>query len=295
MKTETPWSDGRLSAFTGPRRLLFGHMHEDAEVDRIAFQDNGRIFCIASAGDTAMRLSHQHEVVACDINPVQLAYAERRAIGAPFEMGDAERVMQIVRAAMPLAGWRRETVNVFLAMSDAAEQTAFWREHLDTRRFRAAFDAMMSRLFLRALYAPQFLSFLPAGFGAVMRKRLQRGFALHPNASNPYIRALLLGAPLCEPQPRSQNLEFVLGDAASVLESCAPASFAGFTLSNIFDGAAPSYRRRLAQAVRRTATHNAIVISRSFAEPSAPAATNYAGRDRSMLWGVVDIRPARSF
>jgi len=37
----------------------------------------GRVFCIASAGATAFRLADQHEVVACDINPAQLAYAER--------------------------------------------------------------------------------------------------------------------------------------------------------------------------------------------------------------------------
>ena len=57
-------------------------MYEDAEIERVAFHGKGRVFSIASAGATALRLADQHEVVACDINPAQLAYAERRAAGA---------------------------------------------------------------------------------------------------------------------------------------------------------------------------------------------------------------------
>ena len=41
-----------------------------------AFRPGGRILCIASAGCTAMKLAPDHEVVAVDINPIQLAYAE---------------------------------------------------------------------------------------------------------------------------------------------------------------------------------------------------------------------------
>ena len=119
-------------------------MYEDAEIEHAAFQGKDRVFCIASAGSTALRLADQHEVVACDINPAQLAYAERRAAGGPVEPGDAERVMNFARAFMPLVGWRAGMVRAFLALSDVAEQIAFWREHLDTRRFRAAFDVLMS-------------------------------------------------------------------------------------------------------------------------------------------------------
>jgi hypothetical protein len=294
-KSETAWRAGRLTSSTGRHRLLFGQMHEDADIECHAFRGMGRIFCIASAGDTAMRLSLEHQVVACDINPVQLAYAERRAAGAPTATGDAERVMQILRTFMPVVGWRIEAVRTFLALSNTTEQIAFWQAHLNTRRFRTAFDTLMSRPALRIIYARQFLSFLPANFGVIMRRRLERGFALHANASNPYIHALLLGETPGAPQLNRANLQFVLGDAASILESCAPASFAGFTLSNILDGAAPSYRQRLARAMHRTATPDALVVSRSFAEPSAPTATNHPERDRSMLWGTVDIRLTHLF
>jgi hypothetical protein len=292
---ETPWQSGRLSSSTGPHRLLFGNMYEDAEIERFAFRGAGRVFCIASAGATALRLADEHEVIACDINPVQLAYAERRARGAPAETGDAERAMNLARAFMPLVGWRTGVLRAFLALSDVTEQMAFWREHLDTRRFRAGFDLLMSPMILRAVYSPRFLSVLPKRFGAVLRKRLERGFAQHQNAKNPYVRPLLLGECSNEPRPRSPNVRFVLGDAASCLESGPGRFFDGFALSNILDAVEPGYRLRLSEAVRHAASKEAVVVFRSFGEPPLELTTNHAERDRSMLWGVVDIRRAHTF
>ena len=294
MSTDTAWTAGRLGASGGPHRLLFGRMYEDAEIERAAFEGRGRVFCIASAGSTALRLAERHDVVACDINPVQLAYAERRAGGGAAEIGDAERVLRCARALMPLVGWHVGVVRAFLAFSDVAEQMAFWREHLDTRRFRAAFDGLMSPLILRAAYAPRFVAALPARFGAVLRARLERGFARHPNATSPYARALLLGESGHEPPPRAPNLRFVLADAASWLQSCPTGFFDGFALSNILDGAEPAYAARLWRAVRHAAADDAVVVWRSFGEPPAGHGTNHAERDRSLLWGVVDVRPART-
>jgi S-adenosylmethionine:diacylglycerol 3-amino-3-carboxypropyl transferase len=293
---ETAWRTGRLSSRKGPQRLLFGRMHEDAEIERSAFEGKGRIFCIASAGTTALALAAQHEVVACDINPVQLAYAERIAAGGAAETGDAERAMKLARIFMPLVGWRKEVLREFLAMDDLEKQTGFWRKHLDTRRFRAGFDTMMSPAILRMIYAAPFLAFLPSNFGAVLRKRLERGFATHKNASNPYARALLLGATPENGRRRAKgNIRFVLGDAAEWLENSPEGYFDGFALSNIVDGAGEDYKERLARAVRRAASDNAIVVSRSFAEPPPGMTTNRAESDRSMLWGVVDVRSARDF
>jgi S-adenosylmethionine:diacylglycerol 3-amino-3-carboxypropyl transferase len=292
----TAWERGRLGQWQGPQRLLFGHMYEDADIECRAFRDRGRVFCIASAGDTALRLADQHEVVACDINPAQLAYAQRRAAGGPPETGDVERAMTVARTLMPLVGWTRALMRTFVALSDLREQVAFWEQRLDTRRFRAGLDLLMSATILRAVYAPQLLSSLPAHFGRVLHQRLERGFARHPNASNPYVRALLLGERGDERQRRTaHNIEFVAADATSWLESCPPRSFDAFSLSNILDGAEPGYRTRLSHAVRRTATDHAIVVLRSFAEPPSGLDANRAECDRSLLWGVVEVCRADAF
>jgi hypothetical protein len=303
MTQETPWAAGslgrRLGGKAGRQRLLFGRMHEDPEIERAAFAGRGRVFAIASAGCTAFRLAGEHEVVACDINPVQLAYAEARAHGAAAVEGDAERAMRYARALMPLAGWTQRALRDFLALSNIDEQAAFWRDRLDTRRLRAGMALLMSRPALRLVYAPQLLAFLPPRFGEVFRARMARGFATHANASNPYASLLLLGespgAADIEAPPLRANVQFVLGDAAGYLESCPPRSFDAFTLSNILDGASPSYRVRLSQALRHAATRDAVAVLRSFAEPPPGLAENHAARDRSMLWGALEIRAAREF
>jgi hypothetical protein len=299
---ETAWQAGRLDAALAPkkqqpRRILFGQMYEDPRIELAAFEGRRRVFCISSAGSTAFHLAAkrdgtEHDVVACDINPVQLDYARSRVDGAAKVTGDAERAMNFARAFMPLVGWSRKRLDEFFQLSDTTQQMEFWHRHFDTRRFRTAFDTLLSFRLLRAVYSPKFLSFLPTNFGEVMRHRWERGFALHPNSDNPYARALLLGEQIEEPLTAAANVEFVLGDAASYLESCLPGEFEAFTLSNILDGAEPAYRQRLAAAVRHAAAPGAVAVLRSFAEPPAWLTNNHAARDRSLIWGVVELRRA---
>jgi uncharacterized protein DUF3419 len=289
---ETAWERGRFDTRRGPSKVLFGRMYEDASIELRAFQPGGRVFCIASAGCTAMKLAPRHEVVAVDINPVQLAYAERRFAGMPGGRGTAERIMAFGRGFAPLVGWWPSRVREFLDLDDPAEQAVYWRQHLDTRRFRAAFDGLLSVTALRAVYAPKFLDFLPQRLGAVLRGRMERCFARHPNRTNPHARALLLGEPSDEgPPPEAQTIHLLHADAAAYLEREPAGSFDGFTLSNILDGADPAYETRLFAAVKRAAAPGAVVVLRSFREPRAALPTNLAAEDRSMLWGVVDVRP----
>jgi len=294
---DTTWRAGTLDARGGPARVLFGRMYEDPAIELAAFGEAERVFCIASAGSTALALCVRHAVVACDINPAQLAYAARRIAGAPIEVGAAERIMGFGRALMPLAGWSARALTEFLALDDPGAQQAFFREHLDTWLFRTGFDALMSAAALRAAYSPALLDVLPRRFGAVLRSRIERGLARHPNRTNPYAHALLVGATsddAAPPPPRASAIELVHADAAGFLETCPPASFDGFTLSNVLDGASPAYRGRLADAVRRAARPRARVVLRSFAEPK-DTTDDLAAEDRAWLWGSIVVRDAARF
>jgi S-adenosylmethionine:diacylglycerol 3-amino-3-carboxypropyl transferase len=287
----TPWEHGRFDARTGPRKILFGRMYEDAAIERAAFRPGSRVFCIASAGCTAMQLAPHHEVVAVDINPDQLAYAAQRLAGMPPVRGTAERVMAFGRTFAPLVGWSARRLRTFLDLDDPAEQLGFWHEQLNTWRLRFAFSAFFSTTALGAVYASPFLRFLPSRLGAVMRARMERCFAKHPNRTNAHARALLLGELDGETTATdTSNIELIQADAAAWLECQPAASFDGFTLSNIFDGADDAYRRRTLAAVRRAAKPRAMMVLRSFAEPSDELPTNRAADDRSMLWGIVDVR-----
>ncbi len=264
-----------------------------AAIELRAFQPGGRIFCIASAGCTAMRLAAHHTVVAVDINPVQVAYVQQRLGGRTIQSGSAERILAFARTLAPLAGWNRRTVGAFLEFDDPKEQILYWRRHLDTHRFRAAFSFLFSRLVLRSLYSAAFLNGLPPNFGTVLRTRMERCFALHPNRSNPYAHALLVGEMRSAPDaPDLRQIEVRCADAADFLERQPAGSFTGFSLSNILDGTNSAYAQRLFAAVKHAAAPGAMVVLRSFREPQCATQTNHAAEDRAMLWGIVDVRPA---
>ncbi|HEY5992615.1 MAG TPA: DUF3419 family protein [Candidatus Udaeobacter sp.] len=289
----TAWQNGHFRARAKPRKLLFGCMYEDAEIERRVFQPGGRIFCIASAGCTAMRLAAHHTVVVVDINRVQLAYVQRRLRGASVQRGSAERILDFARTLAPLAGWSRRTVQAFLDLDDPEQQIPYWRRHLDTRRFRAGFSFLFSRFVLRSVYSATFLDCLPPNFGAVLRGRMEQCFALHPNRRNPYAYALLLGEMRSAPEvPELQQIQLECVEAADFLEHQPAGSFTGFSLSNILDGTNPAYERRLFAAVKHAAAPGAMVVLRSFREPRCMRRTNHAVEDRAMLWGIVDVRQA---
>lgn len=288
----TVWERGRLDARVGPRQVLFGRMYEDAQIELDAFESRNRVFCIASAGCTAMKLAPRHEVVAVDINPIQLAYAQRRIDGDPGFRGRAERIMDFLRFFAPLAGWWPSRVRAFVDLDDPEAQMSFWNRELDTWRFRKGIDLLFSVTALRSVYSPRLLQFLPKRLGAVMRGRMERCFARHPNRTNPYARSLLLGELSAEPPPpEAKDIRLVQADAADYLEQQSPGSFDAFSLSNILDGVDEAYRQRLFAAVKRAAAPGALTVVRSFGQAEVRSPWNRAEEDRSMLWGSVLVRP----
>lgn len=288
----TAWEAGRFDGAAGPKSVLFGRTYEDPSIERAAFGQGGRVLCIASAGCTARSLAEHHDVVAVDINPVQIAYAERRLAGEAAERGKAERLMAALRMLLPLAGIRRADLEAFVAMTDPVAQRERWRA-LCTWRFRFGVETMFSFTGLRAVYASPFLELLPPRFGRVLLSRLERGFSRHANRDNPWARALLLGDTEGAAEPAPARIELVRADAASYLEAQPAGALRGVSLSNILDGASAEYRRRLFSAVRHAASDDARVVLRSFAEPDDAEAEETAARDRSMLWGSVMVRRAR--
>lgn len=290
----TEWERGRFDARNRPHKLLFGSMYEDAAIELAAFRPGGRVFCIASAGCTALEVARHCEVVAIDINRVQLAYVERRLAGDRVERGSAEQLLAFLRALGPLAGWRRSRLRTFLDFDDPTDQMVYWRRYLDTRRFRAALDFLFSVPTLRSLYSASFLDCLPPNFGVVLRRRMERCFARRSNLTNPYARALLFGEMISahSDPPKRRKIQLVQADAVVFLERQPIGSFDGFALSNILDGANETYGRQLFAAVRRAAAPGAMVVHRSFREPPFAMPTNHAAEDRAMLWGIVDVRPA---
>lgn len=293
----TVWERGRFDARDGSKRVLFGRMYEDPYVELERFGEPGRVFCIASAGCTALALSTRHEVVAVDINPVQLEYARARLQGAPMRHGTAEKVMGIGRGLAPVAGWTRGRLEAFCDLDDPEAQRAYWEAHLNTWRFRFGLDLLLSVTALRAFYSSPLLASLPPRFGRVLRARMERGLFRHPNRDNEWARALFLGELSPGPaEARPDRITLEQMDAAGFLENAPAHSFDGFTLSNILDGATDGYRRRLFDAIRHAAKPGAKVALRSFGEPSTGAGAfgdprfDAAAEDRSLLWGVVDVR-----
>lgn len=290
----TPWRSGpfRVQA----HRLLFGQTYEDCGIELRAFRPQSRVFAIAGAGYTARALAAAgHRVTAVEIDPDQLAYARSRAEGGPGCAGAAERLLAFGRGMARLAGWTQRKLVEFLDLSDCARQVEYWDERLDTPIWRAAVDTLLAPRLLGLCYAAPLAASLPDEFGRRIRQRLRRGWASHPNRSNPYAAALMLGTAPVDPGPTTTPIQFVCADAAEFLEGCPPSTYDAFALSNIGDGASQEYLLRLRNAVEHAAAPNAVVVSRTFAEPGPDTTTNWAALDRSMLWGAVYAGAVTSF
>ena len=193
-----------------------------------------------------MKLAPHHEVVAVDINPVQLAYAERRFDGDPGFRGRAERIMDFMRFFGPIAGWWPSRVRAFLDLDDPTEQVDYWQRELNTWRFRTSIDALFSVTALRSVYAPRLPRF-PAeatrsghawAHGALLRTAPQ---SHEPLRAFPATGRAVLRAPS---HRRRRTCGSCTRTPRSFSKTRQPASFDGFTLSNILDGVDDAYQTK---------------------------------------------------
>src|SRR6202165_4459357 len=105
----------------------------------------------------------------------------------------ADRFFAAGRRFLPLMGLRRSKIRQFLELADPSAQVRFWRAHLDTARFKAALAVAINPLALRTIYSSTFVRVLPKRFDRIIRARLERCWALHPNRTNPYAWRFFLG------------------------------------------------------------------------------------------------------
>ena len=288
MSTGLPPSRGNEQD-PGPGRLVFGQMFEDHGVDA-AVLPVGRVLCIASAGDTAFALAAQgSEVTAIDVNPAQLRYVEHRLAGGPVVPGSADRLLRVGRALLRHTGWRHADVDGFCGLDDPVAQLEMWRAGFDTRSFRIVLGTVLSPASVRSAGFSAFTTGLGTRFDELMRARLETGIGTHSNRTNPFIRRLLAGTPVPVPIPARDSVRLLQVDLLEHLEHVPPGSYDGFSLSNVLDGATPDYAARLRAAVRNAAAPGAVAVYRSFAPARVAEHAVAARRDRSMLWGALEV------
>jgi hypothetical protein len=139
-------------------------------------------------------------------------------------------------------------------------------------------DILLSQPLLRAVYAAPLLACLPPRFGDVVRARMERAFARHPNRTTSYARALLLGELGDEPvPPAAGGIHLVQTDA----RLSRPFPKASTSLSNILDGVEDS-PPPLRCGEARNGQDAVMVLRLPVNRPPLP--TNRALKDRAMLW-----------
>jgi hypothetical protein len=279
---KTAWNTGRLAG-SGPPRLIFGRMYEDPEVEARALPA-GRTLVIASAGDVAFALAAAgRDVVAIDINPAQVEYVRDRMAGAPQRAGQADRYLALAARALPLFGMSPDRLRRFFDLDDTGVQAAAWRR-LAGRRFRAAM-AVAFGLALRLAYRSELASALPSGFAGEMEARLERGFAMHPNRSNP-IAPALFGLPT--PPASAHRVDVEQAEVLQFMRAQPAGSFDGFALSNIADGAPLGFREELLKAARRISRSGAVAVLRTLAVPRSRDDAASAASYRGLIWGGIE-------
>jgi len=287
---ETPWAGGHFDRRRGAPRLLFGRTFEDPAIEQSLFPSSGTVLCIASAGDTARALAGPgRRVIAVDVNPTQIHEVRRRLAGHAPRPGSADRLLGVGRAALRPAGWTPERLRELCALDDGDAQVQQWSGLVSTP-VRLLVRSLLSRRVLRLAYGPSFATLTPPRFGDVVLDRMGSRIGLVPSRENPWLSLVLTGQwPRPEPWVDPAHIDLRTGDVATILEALEPGSLDGISLSNVLDGPGPAYAERLLSAAHTAARAGAPIVLRTFLDPEDAAGDRLAARDRSLLWGAIDV------
>lgn len=327
---KTPWITGRLGRFGTGQRLLFGATYEDPEIEIAAFVGCKTVVCIAGAGDLARSLAEAGFVVtALDINQKQIDYAKERSNGGEFRRGSAERIMALGRMLLRPAGWSQNRMGTLAKSATTQTQVAAWNS-LTTGFSGFVLRVLLSPARLAAVFRPEFVSLVGAGFASRLVETLRVSLGNVPNINNPFAQLFFLG----EPAPGTKgkqvsdgnNPNFVCADILSFLSSLPPQSFDAAAMSNIGDGAPESFRVALDRALQRALKPGAPITVRTMGNvaglsekiqlgtlASAPTAasassaslassnpdrsrraTQLAATDRSLIWSGLEVQRNQS-
>ena len=295
MQVERARARGRSSANPG-RRLLHGWDWQDPQIELAELSPGSRVLVPAGAGErVAVLAAAGHAVVAISANPVQLEYARRRASGAAFEPGVAERLLDLGRG-MVRAGsreWSARRIAQFLREDDPIAAAEHWKHRLDNRTLASVLRAVLAPAgSLSARMLRDFQTPLPRHFDEAVRGRVARALRKHAPAENPFAWRLLLGedppghrAPVAPDHAVTWLAEPLLEH----LERVPAGSYDAVSLSNAADGAEERWARDLRKAAGRAVAPGGPVVARSLATTMDDAAAKRARRDRSMLWGSIVV------
>ncbi len=252
--------------------LKFAVVREDfeLEVDLSRRANARRVLTVASGGCTALALRHALpalEVHAFDVNPAQLAHAQRKAEaiargerpalnvgdaspGGLSQRGEFEKLFRVLRGALTEFVMPAADLEAFFA--EPARAAALRSAWTASPYWPAAFEVAFAEGLLHAMFGPDATRHAARGsYPGYFQRAFERGLARDDAARNPYLQHVLLQRYL-HPPPfllAAKALD-VTWQQGSLLEVPRLEAFEVVSLSNVFDWSEEALVRAWAAALR---------------------------------------------